>query len=130
MPLVTISLPESFSPGEQRAVADGVHDAVVAVGFPSSDRFQKILRLPKEALIYDPVHPDLKEPRFDRFVLIELVISKGRTTEFKGDLLTHIAENLRQSPGIDPRDVMILIMETERESWAFSAGIQYYCQQH
>ncbi len=128
MPLVTISLPESFSLHEQRAIADGVHDAVVCVGFPLTDRFQKILPLSKDALLYDPVHPDLEAPRSERFVLIEIVISRGRTTAFKKDFLTRIVDNLRQNPGIDPRDVMILFMETERENWAFAGGLQYYVE--
>ena len=42
MPLVTINLSESWSVADQKLIADGVHDAIVGVGFPKKDRFQKI----------------------------------------------------------------------------------------
>ena len=40
MPLVTISLSNSCSLEEQKMIADGIHDAIVGVGFPLKDRFQ------------------------------------------------------------------------------------------
>jgi hypothetical protein len=40
MPLVTISLSESWSLWDRKLIADGVHDAIVGVGFPQNDRFQ------------------------------------------------------------------------------------------
>lgn len=128
MPLVTITLTESFSATKQRAIADGVHDAIVAAGFPATDRFQKVLRLPADRLIYDPLHPDLPESRSEQFVLVELLLSKGRSGEFKRDLMKSIVANLARNPRVDPRDVMVVILETARENWAFSAGVQYYVE--
>jgi phenylpyruvate tautomerase PptA (4-oxalocrotonate tautomerase family) len=125
MPLVTITLTESFSATKQRAIADGVHDAIVAAGFPATDRFQKILRLPADRLIYDPRYPDLPEPRSEQFVLVELLISTGRSGEFKKELVYSIVANLARNPRVDPRDVMVVILETEQENWAFAAGVQY-----
>jgi len=125
MPLVTITLTESFSATKQRAIADGVHDAIVAAGFPATGRFQKILRLPADRLIYDPRHPDLAEPRSEQFVLVEILISRGRSGEFKKELVNSIVANLARNPRVEPRDVMVVILETERENWAFSAGVPY-----
>ena len=128
MPLVTISLSESWSLEDQKVIADGVHEAIVGVGFPQTDRFQKIHRLSPDRFLYDKRHPDLKEPRSENFVLIEITISLGRSVEFKKDLLTRIIRNLENKPGIAPRDVMVLFVETARENWAFSDGIQYYVE--
>jgi phenylpyruvate tautomerase PptA (4-oxalocrotonate tautomerase family) len=128
MPLVTISLSESWSPDDQRVIANGVHEAIVGVGFPQTDRFQKIHRLSPDRFLYDERHPDLTEPRSEKFVLIEITISFGRSVEFKKDLLTRIIRNLEQQPGISPRDIMVLFVETARENWAFAGGIQYYVE--
>ncbi|MGB5749314.1 MAG: tautomerase family protein [Desulfobacterales bacterium] len=128
MPLVTISLSKSWSPEDQKLIADGIHDAIVGVGFPQTDRFQKIHRLSKGQLLYDGRHPNLTEPRTEKFVLIEIVISFGRSVEFKKDLLTGIIQNLKEKPGIPPHDVMVLFIETARENWAFTGGIQYYVE--
>jgi phenylpyruvate tautomerase PptA (4-oxalocrotonate tautomerase family) len=126
MPLVTINLNDSWSLEDQQLIADGIHNAVAGVGFPLKDRFQKIYRLPKEQFIYDDRHPDLNEARSENFVLIEIIISLGRGVEFKKDLLNRIIKNLEDRPGIAPHDVMVLIVETARENWAFESGVQYY----
>lgn len=129
MPLVTISLSDVFSSREQRAVADGVHGAIVGAGFPEGDRFQKIHLLTKDRFIFDASHPNLPRPRSERFVLIEIVISKGRTREFKKDLLMCIIHNLGQGGVAEPKDIMVLFLETDRENWAFTAGIQHYVEE-
>ena len=46
MPLVTISLSNFWSAEDRNLIADGIHNAIVGVGFPQTDRFQKIHRLP------------------------------------------------------------------------------------
>ena len=126
MPLVTISLSDLWSLEDQKLIADGIHDGITGVGFPMKDRFQKIHRLTKEQFIYDDRHPDLAEARSEKFVLIEIIISLGRSIEFKKELLNRIVQNLEDRPGIAPHDVMILIVETARENWAFASGVQYY----
>ena len=55
MPVMRISLRADTPADTQRAIADGVHRAMVdALGLPEADRFQIIERLPAEALIADP----------------------------------------------------------------------------
>ena len=128
MPLVTISLSDSCSPEDQKSIADSVHEAIVGVGFPQTDRFQKIHRLSPDQFFYDERHPDLTEPRSEKFVLIEMTISFGRSVEFKKELLTRIIRNLEDKPGVPPRDVMMLFVESARENWAFAGGIQHYVE--
>ena len=128
MPLVTISLSKSWSTEDQKLIADGIHEAIVGVGFPQTDRFQTIHRLSPDQLFYDDRHPNLAESRTEKFVLIEIIISFGRNVAFKKDLLTRIIQNLKNKPGIRPHDVMVLFIETARENWAFASGIQYYVE--
>ncbi len=75
MPLVTISLSKAWSIEDQKLIADGIHEAIVGVGFPKADRFQKIHRLSKDQFLYDDRHPNLAESRTEKFVLIEIIIS-------------------------------------------------------
>ena len=128
MPLITISLSKSWSREDQKLIADGIHEAIVGVGFPQTDRFQKIHRLSKDQFLYDERHPNLTEPRTKKFVLIEIIISLGRSVEFKKDLLTRIIQILKNKPGIQPYDIMVLFIETARENWAFAGGTQYYVE--
>jgi phenylpyruvate tautomerase PptA (4-oxalocrotonate tautomerase family) len=128
MPLVTISLSNSWSLEDQKLIADGIHDAIAGVGFPQTDRFQKIHRLSKDQFIYDDQHPNLTESRSEKYVLVEIIISFGRSVEFKKDLLKKIIQNLEDRPGIPSHDVMVLFIETARENWAFAGGVQYYVE--
>ena len=128
MPLVTISLSKTWSIEDQKLIADGIPEAIVGVGFPKADRFQKIHRLSKDQFLYDDRHPNLVESRTEKFVLIEIIISFGRSIEFKKELLTKIVRNLKEKPGISPHDVMVLFVETARENWAFAGGVQYYVE--
>jgi phenylpyruvate tautomerase PptA (4-oxalocrotonate tautomerase family) len=128
MPLVTISLSKSWSIEDQKLIADEIHEAIVGAGFPKADRFQKIHRLSRDQFLYDKRHPNLTESRTEKFVLVEIIISFGRSVEFKKDLLTRIIQNLKNRLGISPHDVMVLFIETARENWAFASGVQYYVE--
>lgn len=126
MPVITITLRDTTPPAERQAIADGIHQAIVGAGFPEADRFQRILALPADQLIFDRHHPGLAAPRSDRFVLVEILLSIGRSVEFKRDLLAALVANLQRSPGLDPHDVMVVFVETARENWAFASGVQTY----
>ena len=126
MPLVTITLLDNTPAAERRSIADGVHQAIVQAGFPETDRFQRILALGSDAFLFDRIHPNLPEPRSERFVLVEILLSFGRSVEFKRDLLAALVSNLQRDPGIDPRDVLVVFIETARENWAFAYGVQTY----
>ena len=56
MPLVRISLREGKPETYRRALADGIHRAMVeTINVPPLDRFQVITEHPAETMIYDPV---------------------------------------------------------------------------
>jgi len=42
MPIVTISSSKAWAIEDQKLIADGIHEAIVGVGFPQSEMFQKI----------------------------------------------------------------------------------------
>jgi phenylpyruvate tautomerase PptA (4-oxalocrotonate tautomerase family) len=129
MPLITITLFDTVPAGDRRAIADGIHQAIVQAGFPETDRFQRVIALNNGDFIFDRTHPNLPAPRSDRFVLVEILLSLGRSVEFKRDLLATLVGNLQRDPGLDPRDVMVVFIETARENWAFANGVQTYVAQ-
>lgn len=124
MPVVTFTLLEGCSDMHLKSVLDSTHQALVQSGFAPSDRFQRVHVFKADHLIFDRSFPNLSTPRSDLFVLIEVLIGVGRSADFKKEMLTTIAENLQQSPGLDPNDVMIVISETERLNLSFAAGVQ------
>lgn len=125
MPLVRISLREGKDAGYRRAVADGVHDAMVAtIGIPKDDRFQVITEHGSDGLIYDPGYLGIK--RSDDVVFVQITLSTGRTVEIKKSLYGKIVENLAKSPGLRKEDVFVNLVEVVKEDWSFGNGEAQY----
>ena len=125
MPLVRISLREGKSETYRRALADGIHRAMVdAISVPPLDRFQVITEHPAESLIYDPAY--LEIARGDDVVYVQITLNAGRSTEQKRALYARMAELLQASPGLRPQDLLISLVEVSRENWSFGDGQAQY----
>jgi phenylpyruvate tautomerase PptA (4-oxalocrotonate tautomerase family) len=125
MPLVTLTTTKALPQPVIDGLLDAVHAALVEAGVPPADRFHRVLQLERGALRADPTYPDLKHPRTERFVLIELTLSVGRPLKLKRQIAGSIvaaAENLDMSG----EDVMIIFNETRWENWSFGGGRFFY----
>ena len=109
MPLVRISLRHGTSPEYRKALADGVHRAMVeAIAIPPDDRFQVITEHPPEALIYNSQYLGVR--RSDRIVLVQITLSFGRKPQQKRKLYKRMAD----------------LVETSWENWSFGNGEAQY----
>ena len=125
MPLVRIALRKGTSPEYRRGIADGVHQAMVeAIAIPADDRFQVISEYSAENLIYDAQYLGVK--RSDRVVFIQITLSAGRKPGQKRALYKRITELLAKSPGVDPEDVVINLVQVTWEDWSFGNGVAQY----
>ncbi len=122
MPLVTLTLRRGKDAAFKSAVLDGVHGALVASGVPPADRFHRVLELSAQDFRYDASYPDLSAPRTDDFVLIEVLLSVGRSVKIKRKIAADLIAALRESPGLDPENVMLVFKETTWENWSFGGG--------
>jgi phenylpyruvate tautomerase PptA (4-oxalocrotonate tautomerase family) len=121
MPLVTLTTTKATSPAIIDGVLDAVHAALISVGVPAADRFHRVLQLDAGALRVDPTYPDLKKPRSEKYVLIEITLSVGRTIKLKRQIVESIAAGAEKL-GIPGEDVMVVFNETRWENWSFSNG--------
>jgi|SRR5215469_7905892 len=125
MPLVRIDLREGTTPEYRKAIADGVHQAMVeAMAVPAADRFQVIAEYRTHELIYDANY--LSVPRSDQVVFIQITLSAGRKPGQKRALFKRIAELLEKSPGVRKEDVLVNLVETTWENWSFGNGEAQY----
>src|ERR1700758_164064 len=99
MPLVTLTVREGRSSEFKSAVFSAVHSALVASGVPEKDRFQRVLELNADDFRFDTEYPDLASPRNDDFVLIEILLSVGRSVKVKKQILAHLMAGLAKAPG-------------------------------
>jgi 4-oxalocrotonate tautomerase len=124
MPLVRISLREGKSAQYRRAVADGVHGALVeAASVPELDRFQILTEHAPADLIYDPTY--LGVSRSDDIVMIQITLNT-RAQAVKVALYKAIADRLSKNPGVRPQDVLISLVSVLPEDWSFGDGKAQY----
>lgn len=125
MPLVRISLREGKSEAYRRALADGVHQAMIeAIDAPAQDRFQLITEHSANDLIYDPSYLEIE--RSDDIVVVQITLSGGRKPPQKRKLYQRMAELLEKNPGLRPQDLVINLVETAWENWSFGNGEGQY----
>lgn len=121
MPLVTITVQRPKTVQFKDMVLSAVHEALVASGVPQTDRFQRVLELDPQDFRFDPRYPDLSSSRNEDFVLIEILLSVGRSVKVKKQIVQHVVTCL-SSQGLDPELIMICFKETTWENWSFGGG--------
>lgn len=125
MPLVTLTVQDTVSAARRRQILDAVHAALVSVGVPPADRFQRELALQPGDSVFDPhypAEPGSTPPRDERFVIVEVLWSVGRSVKVKRQLLQQLKAGL-EAIDFDPAQLMLVFKETSWENWSF-AGAQ------
>ena len=121
MPLITLTVQKPKTTEFKDKVLSAVHDALVASGVPQTDRFHRVLELAPEDFRYDALYPDLSVPRNQDFVLIEILLSAGRSVKVKKKIVQDVIDSLG-AQGFEPENIMICFKETSWENWSFGGG--------
>jgi phenylpyruvate tautomerase PptA (4-oxalocrotonate tautomerase family) len=128
MPLVRISLLKGKSREHLRAIADGVHRALVeAYGIPPEDRFQLIHQHEPEEFIYDADYLGIH--RTEDVVFVHIVAGNWRDTPKKQALYKAIADRLAEAPGMRREDVQVILSPNNRDEWSFGSGLASYVKE-
>lgn len=121
MPLVTITLGKGRTADQKQKIGDAIQAALVDSGVPAADRFQRFIELEPENFIFDKQYPDLSQPRTAQFMVIEILLSVGRSVKVKRKILAGLVEKLK-GQGYDPNEIFVVFKETSWENWAFANG--------
>jgi phenylpyruvate tautomerase PptA (4-oxalocrotonate tautomerase family) len=125
MPLARIDLPRGKSADYKRAVADVVYEAVVNIlKAPHGDRFQVITEHGPDTLLIDPHYFGIE--RTADAMIVQVTISGGRPTEMRQAFFKAVADGIHERTGTRTEDVMINLVETQRDNWSFGNGIAQY----
>ncbi|MBI5066960.1 MAG: tautomerase family protein [Deltaproteobacteria bacterium] len=122
MPLVTLTVRGPRTRAWKEAALAAAHRALVASGVPETDLFHRVLELGEEDFRFDPTYPDAARPRTRDFVLIQILLSVGRSVKVKRKILADLVAGLQRDPGVDPEEVMVVFQETQWENWSFAGG--------
>lgn len=125
MPLVRIELGRGKSAEYRQAIADAVYEAMrETIQIPENDRFEIVTEHDRSHFIYDRHYLGIQ--RSDDFVVVQIALRRGRSTEMKQALYRRITERLSEAPGIAPADVFITLLENGLDDWSFGNGIAQY----
>jgi phenylpyruvate tautomerase PptA (4-oxalocrotonate tautomerase family) len=120
MPLLYFNVLEGRSDAELKTMLDAAHRAMLAAfKVPERDRYQLVTeRKPSRMIVEDT---GLGFDRSDKVVVVQMV-SRPRGKEAKQEFYRLLVEELQKSCGIEPKDVMVSIVENTDEDWSFGLG--------
>ena len=127
MPLARIDLVQGQSAEYRRTVGDVVYEAMVEVlKAPKDDRFQVITEHPADAIVADENYLGIR--RTQECIFIQLTLNAGRTVEQKKAFYKAVADALHVRLGHRREDVLINLIEVQKENWSFGNGIAQYAE--
>lgn len=102
---------QSFLRAAHAQVSEIVHGAAVrSLQLPQDKRFHRFIALEPWQLV-------APADRSERYLIIEVIMFSGRSTETKKGLLRALMDDLTRELGLQPNDVEVTILESPREHW-------------
>ncbi len=125
MPLVRIDLLEGKSTEYREQVGQIVYRAMTdALGVPNNDRFQVITEHDRTGLQFDRTYLGIQ--RSDGCIFLQITLNAGRTLEAKQRFYKAVADGLHQELELRREDVLINLVEVQKENWSFGNGEAQY----
>jgi phenylpyruvate tautomerase PptA (4-oxalocrotonate tautomerase family) len=121
MPIVTLTVRKPKTSAFKSTVLSAIHAALVNAGVNPNDKFHRVLELDEDNFQFDPTFPDLKAPRTNDFVLVEILLGAGRSVKVKKQILQDIVQTL-SAQGIDTENLMVCFQDVPWENWSPAGG--------
>ncbi len=116
MPVVTIDILEGKGRKYKKAIQNGVHNALIeALKIPEGDRTQKLFEHSPEDFLFPGNYSDA-------FTMLTIRMFEGRSMDAKRALYQAIVANLTDNPGIDGKDIFIMLDEHPKDNWGIRGG--------
>lgn len=120
MPLIRFDLIEGRDERSLKVLLDAAHRAVVkAFGVPERDRYQIVTQHPANELIIQDTGLGFER---SRDVVVISLTSTERSIQQKKDFYQIVVQELGESCGIEPNDIMISIITNGAADWSFGFG--------
>ncbi len=125
MPLVRIDLLKGKTPEYRAQVGQIVYHAMLdTLGVPKNDRFQVISEHDGTGLQFDRGYLGIE--RSDDCIFLQITLNAGRTLEVKKRFYKAVADGLHAGLKVRREDVLINLVEVQKENWSFGNGEAQY----
>jgi phenylpyruvate tautomerase PptA (4-oxalocrotonate tautomerase family) len=113
MPFVTFTARRGLSTADKSHLSKAMLEAQVAAGFHRDDLFHRFLEVDRSDLLADSRFPDYTEDRTDRFIVVEVIISKGRPAETAATIANEAVRLFGERLHLAPQDILFIFQEVE-----------------
>ncbi|MEK5259945.1 tautomerase family protein [Paenibacillus sp. SEL3] len=122
MPLTRIVTLEGRSSEAKARIKEAVSQTIVdKLQVPENDRFLIIEEHNRENFNFDPNCLDIE--RSDGFLIVQIILNVGRSSEVKKEFYAAFAEQLHEQCNIRTEDVFINLIEVTKDNWSYGNGI-------
>ena len=125
MPFVRIDLSKKHPEGFAQQVGEIVYEVMTAyINVPKDDKFQVITKHDSQELIAPKSYLGIEYS--EEIIFIQVTLNEGRTTELKKKFYKAICEGLVEKLKVRPQDIVINLIEVNKENWSFGNGEMQY----
>src|ERR1700751_1047101 len=121
MPFVTFTVRCGLSTADKFHFSAAMIEAQVAAGFHRDDLFHRFLEVDRGNLLADPRSPDYTTDRTDRFIVVEVIISKGMPTGTAAIFAEEAGRQFGDRLHLAVQDVLLIFQEVEPDLPRFPA---------
>jgi hypothetical protein len=122
MPFVTFTVRRGLSASDKARLSEVMLEAQVAAGYHHADLFHRFLEVGLEDLLADPRFPDYKTDRTDRFMVVEVIISRGRPPGTAATIADEAVRLFGERLHLAPQDVLFVFHEVDPNLPRFPAA--------
>ena len=125
MPFVRIDLSKKYPDGVAQQVGDIIFQAMREhINVPEDDKFQVITKHDTNELVIPKSYLGIEYS--EGIIFIQVTLNEGRTTEMKQQFYKAINEALVAKLKLRPQDIVINLVEVNKENWSFGNGAMQY----
>mgnify|MGYP000745687175 FL=1 len=125
MPLVRIDVPDHLASGLESQIGDLVYDAMLeCLKVPVDDKFQVLTRHAESQIVKPKSYLGIEYS--DQLTIIQITLNEGRDTDVKKAFYAKVAHSLHSRLNIRKEDIMISLVEVNKENWSFGNGEMQY----
>jgi len=125
MPFVRIDLSKKHPDGFAQQVGDIIFQVMREhINVPEDDKFQVITRHDTSELVIPKSYLGIEYS--ENIIFIQVTLNEGRTTDMKKAFYKDICEGLGNRLKVRPQDIVINLVEVNKENWSFGNGEMQY----
>jgi hypothetical protein len=118
MPFVTFTVRRGLSAADRSRLSEAMSEAQVAAGYHRADHFLEV----QDDLLVDLRFPDYATVRTDRFMVVEVIISSGRSTGTAATIADEAVRLFGERLHLTPQDILFVFHEVEPNLPRFPAA--------